>query len=39
MALAQRHKRTPYAGRRLRGRVIATYARGRVVYGDSGATL
>jgi allantoinase len=38
-ALAQRHKRTPYAGRRLRGRVIATYARGRVVYGDSGATL
>jgi allantoinase len=38
-ALAQRHKRTPYAGRRLRGRVIATYARGRGVYGDSGATL
>jgi allantoinase len=37
--LAQRHKQTPYAGRRLRGRVIATYARGRVVYGDSGATL
>ena len=34
--LRQRHKRTPYAGRRLRGRVIATYARGRVVYGDSG---
>ncbi len=35
-ALHQRHKRTPYAGRRLRGRVIATYARGRLVYGDSG---
>jgi allantoinase len=35
-ALAQRHKRTPYAGRRLRGRVIATCARGRVVYGDTG---
>ena len=35
--LRQRHKQTPYAGRRLRGRVITTYARGRVVYGDSGA--
>jgi allantoinase len=34
-ALRQRHKRTPYAGRRLRGRVRATYARGRLVYGDS----
>jgi allantoinase len=34
--LRQRHKRTPYEGRRLRGRVIATYARGRVVYGDTG---
>jgi allantoinase len=34
--LRQRHKLTPYDGRRLRGRVIATYARGRVVYGDSG---
>ena len=34
-SLRQRHKRTPYAGRRLRGRVITTYARGRVVYGDS----
>jgi allantoinase len=33
-ALRQRHKRTPYAGRELRGRVIATYARGRLVYGD-----
>jgi allantoinase len=35
-SLHQRHKRTPYAGRRLRGRVIATYARGRLVYGVSG---
>jgi allantoinase len=35
-ALRQRHKRTPYAGRELRGRVIATYARGRLVYGDTG---
>jgi allantoinase len=35
-ALRQRHKRTPYDGRRLRGRVIRTYARGRLVYGDSG---
>ena len=35
-ALHQRHKLTPYAGWRLRGRVIATWARGRVVYGDSG---
>ena len=34
-ALRQRHKHTPYAGRRLRGRVHATYARGRLVYGDS----
>ena len=34
--LHQRHRRTPYAGRRLRGRVIATYARGRLVYGDTG---
>ncbi len=30
--LHQRHKRTPYAGLTLRGRVIETYARGRVVY-------
>jgi allantoinase len=36
-ALRQRHKRTPYHGRQLRGRVTATYARGRVVYGDTGA--
>jgi allantoinase len=34
--LRQRHKRTPYARRRLRGRVITTFARGRLVYGDSG---
>ena len=34
--LRQRHKRTPYGGRRLRGRIVTTYARGRVVYGDSG---
>jgi allantoinase len=33
--LHQRHKRTPYAGLTLRGRVIETYARGRLVYGDS----
>jgi allantoinase len=30
--LRQRHKRTPYAGRRLRGRVLETYVRGDVVY-------
>ena len=30
--LHQRHKRTPYAGLTLRGRVIETYARGRLVY-------
>jgi allantoinase len=30
--LHQRHKRTPYAGVTLRGRVIETHARGRVVY-------
>jgi allantoinase len=35
-ALRQRHKRTPYAGRTLRGRVLATCARGRLVYGDTG---
>lgn len=35
-ALHQRHKVTPYAGRRLNGTVLATWARGRVVYGDSG---
>jgi allantoinase len=32
--LHQRHKRTPYAGLTLRGRVIETHARGRVVYRD-----
>ena len=30
--LHQRHKRTPYAGLILRGRVMETYANGRVVY-------
>jgi allantoinase len=32
--LRQRHKRTPYHGRALRGRVIETHARGRLVYCD-----
>ena len=32
--LHQRHKRTPYAGLTLRGRVIETYARGRLVYRE-----
>jgi allantoinase len=31
-ALRQRHKRTPYAGLRLRGRVHETWSRGRLVY-------
>ena len=31
-ALHQRHKRTPYAGRRLRGVVVETFARGQLVY-------
>ena len=31
-ALHQRHKRTPYAGRHLRGAVVETIARGQVVY-------
>ena len=37
--LHQRHKRTPYNGLTLRGRVIETYARGRLVYrvGEGGA--
>jgi len=30
--LHQRHKLTPYHGCRLRGRVIETYVRGRLVY-------
>src|SRR5262249_3335865 len=36
--LRQRHKRTPYAGRRLRGKVRETWARGRLGYreGDNG---
>jgi allantoinase len=32
--LHQRHKRTPYAGRRLLGRVVETYVQGRLVYRD-----
>ncbi|HEX6465066.1 MAG TPA: allantoinase AllB [Vicinamibacterales bacterium] len=32
--LHQRHKLTPYHGRRLRGRVVETYVRGRLVYRD-----
>ena len=32
--LHQRHKVTPYGGRRLRGRVLETYVRGRLVYRD-----
>jgi allantoinase len=34
--LHQRHKRTPYAGQRLRGRVHETWARGRLVYRYTG---
>ena len=33
--LCQRHKCTPYHGRRLRGRVLRTLVGGRVVYGDA----
>jgi allantoinase len=36
--LRQRHKQTPYAGRRLRGRVRETYLRGELVYRDVGTT-
>jgi allantoinase len=36
--LHQRHKRTPYDGLTLRGRVMETYARGRVVYRVAEAT-
>jgi allantoinase len=32
--LHQRHKITPYAGRQLRGRVLATYLRGEKIYDD-----
>ena len=32
--LHQRHHVTPYLGRSLRGRVHATYLRGRLIYGD-----
>jgi allantoinase len=34
--LRQRHKRTPYHGLELRGRVVRTYVGGRLVYGDGG---
>jgi allantoinase len=34
--LRQRHKRTPYHGLTLRGRVVETYSRGRVVYRVEG---
>jgi allantoinase len=36
--LHQRHKQTPYAGRRLKGRVRETYVRGHLVYRDGGIT-
>lgn len=32
--LRQRHKHSPYAGMRLRGRVVETYVRGEVVYRE-----
>jgi len=32
--LHQRHKITPYAGRELRGRMLATYLRGEKIYDD-----
>ena len=32
--LHQRHKLTPYAGKELRGRVLATYLRGQKIYDD-----
>jgi allantoinase len=32
--LQQRHKLTPYHGRPVRGRVVETYVRGRLVYRD-----
>jgi allantoinase len=35
-ALHHRHKRTPYDGRRLRGRVLETYVGGEVVYREHG---
>ena len=37
-ALHQRHKLTPYGGRRLAGRVHRTYVRGELVYRDGRAT-
>ena len=36
--LHQRHKLTPYAGRRLAGRVRRTYVRGELVYRDGALT-
>jgi allantoinase len=36
--LHQRHKLTPYAGRKLSGRVHRTYVRGEMVYGDGRLT-
>jgi allantoinase len=33
-SLHQRHKHTPYLGRKLRGRVCATYLRGEKIYDD-----
>ncbi|HSM35219.1 MAG TPA: hypothetical protein VK837_02385, partial [Longimicrobiales bacterium] len=32
--LLQKHPVTPYAGARLRGRVVATFLRGRAIYLD-----
>jgi allantoinase len=37
-ALQQRHKVTPYAGRRLRGRVMATFVRGQRVWDNGTLT-
>jgi len=38
MRLQQRHKLTPYSGRRLRGRVLTTIVRGTVVWADGAIT-
>jgi len=37
-ALQQRHKVTPYAGRRLRGRVLSTFVRGQRVWNNGTST-
>ena len=37
-ALQQRHKVTPYAGRRLRGRVMSTFVRGQRVWDNGTLT-